>query len=270
MNFKHLLLCSSLAQLLLSVAVADGTGSHDHKMDPNAVAATVNGKPIAKMTANRVAQQIAARGEQADPKRILEELINLELLTQEAEKIGLDKEPEVATALSLQYTQTMANAYLARISETIEISDEEIREEYDRQAANITTSEYNAAHILLESEADAIAVIEQLEKGSDFVALAKEKSTGPSGPNGGDLGWFQGSNMVPEFAQAVSEMQTGDVSTKPVKTQFGWHVIQLNETRGAAKPDFDSVRAGLFNTLMREKLAATVDSIRNTADVAIK
>ncbi len=270
MNVIKLFLSTTLALSPLSLAFADSHGDDGAKLDANAVAATVNGKPVAKVTAERVAQQIAARGEQADPNRILEELINLEILTQEAEKLNLDKEQDVATALNLQYTQTMANAYLAHFSGNFDVSDEEIRAEYDRQTSQTTSDEYNAAHILLESEDEAKNVIDELDKGADFAKLAKEKSTGPSGPNGGELGWFQAANMVPEFANAVSDMKAGETSTAPVKTQFGWHVIQLNETRGSPKPDLDSVRPSIMNALLRVKLAEHVEALRSAADITIK
>ena len=117
--------------------------------------------------------------------------------------------------------------------------------------------EYNAAHILVETEDEAKALVETLAGGADFAELAKEKSTGPSGPNGGDLGWFGLGRMVPEFEQAVVTMNVGDVS-EPVQTQFGWHVIKLEDTRTQDRPEFDEVRAELEETVRQEAVEAYI------------
>jgi len=254
---------------------ADGVGhSHDDEKktsDGAAIAAVVNGKPIYTLAAQRVAQQIKAQGQQADLNRIVEELINLEILTQAAEKLELNKELEVATALQLQYTQTMANAYLGAYSTDHVITEEQMRAEYDKQIAAMNSVEYKASHILMESEDIAIEVTAKINAGSEFADMAKEHSTGPTGPNGGDLGWFQPENMVPEFSAAVSQMEVGSVTAAPVQTQFGWHIIQLADKREAAKPDYsEPVKAGIRNTLIRDSLAAHVDKLRQEATVEIK
>ncbi len=235
------------------------------------IVATVNGKPVTKSSLDRVTEQLAAQGQQPDPKQIIDELINLEILTQEAEKQELDKTNDVATALHLQYTQTMANAYLGAFSKDLTISEEQMRAEYDKQIAALKVSEYKASHILLENEDDAKMIITELNNGGDFAALAKEHSTGPTGANGGDLGWFQPENMVPAFSAAVAELEKGSTSTAPVKTEFGWHVIKLDDTREAAKPDYSpAVKAGIQNTLLREALEKRVESLRSAATIEMK
>jgi len=235
------------------------------------IAATVNDRPVSQLVADRVIEQLKAQGQQSNNKQIIEELINLELLTQEAERLELDKKQEVATALHLQYTQTMANAYLASYSNDLKIDDEEIRAEYEKQISAMKASEFKASHILLDSEEDAKNVIKLLGEGNSFEDMAKEHSTGPTGANGGDLGWFQPENMVPEFSDAVAKLEKGQTSEAPVQTQFGWHIIKLVDTRAAAKPDFsDQVKAGIRNSLLREKLAAHVQSLRSSADIVIK
>jgi len=185
-----------------SIAIADGDKNHDHsnkaKMTASGdVTATVNGKPISALLADRVAEQLSAQGQNPNRQQIIEELINLEVLTQHAETIELNKNDEVATALHLQYTQTMANAYLAEYSNDLEITEDEIRAEYEKQIAELKVSEYNASHILLETEEDAKKIIAELQAGADFAELAKKHSTGPTGAKGGELGWFQPENMVP-------------------------------------------------------------------------
>ncbi len=254
---------------------ADGAGhSHDDEkktLDVAEIAAVVNGKPIYKLAAERVAEQIKAQGQEADINRIVEELVNLEILTQAAEKLAIDKAPEVAIALQLQYTQTMANAYLGAYSNDHVVTEEQMRAEYDKQIALLNSVEYKASHILLGNKEDAMEVSAKIAAGSDFADMAKEHSTGPTGPNGGDLGWFQAGSMVPEFGDALSQLDVGDITSEPVQTQFGWHIITLVDKREAAKPDYsEPVKAGIRNTLIRESLAAHVEKLRQDATVEIK
>ncbi|MBX2838993.1 MAG: peptidylprolyl isomerase [Gammaproteobacteria bacterium] len=234
---------------------------------PEGIVADVNGKPITQLALDTVMEQQQSAGASASAEDILNELINLELLTQEAEKAELDRNPAVATSLQLQYAQTMANAFLAEMSHEIEVSDEDIKKEYDRQTENLANSEYNARHILVDEETLGQELIDKLGDGADFAELAKEYSTGPTGANGGELGWFQGNTMVAEFTAGVENLEVGDVTSKPVQTQFGWHVIQLLDKRAAALPDFDSVKDGLRNVIIREKLNERIANIRSAADI---
>lgn len=231
------------------------------------VVAQVNTKPITQLALDTVMDQQKSAGTEAKMEDILNELINLELLTQEAEKQDLDKDPSIATSLQLQYSQTMANALLAKMSEDINVSDDDVRAEYARQTANLTNSEYKASHILVDDEELAKELIRKLGDGADFAELAKEHSTGPTGVSGGDLGWFQGNAMVPEFTAGVEPLVKGGITQTPVKTQFGWHVIKLDDKRNAALPDFDSVKEGLRNVLVREKLNEQIAQIRASADI---
>jgi len=255
-----------------SSAIADSKhGADNSGLASDQIVATVNGKPISKLSLERVTEQLAAQGQQPNRRQIIDELINLEILTQEAEKLELDKSDDVATALHLQYTQTMANAYLGTFSKDLSISEEEIRAEYEKQIAALKVSEYRASHILLESEEDANKVIDELNKGGDFAALAKQYSTGPTGESGGDLGWFQPENMVPEFSDAVAALEKGNTTKAPVQTEFGWHVIQLADTREAAKPDYSAaVKSGIQSTLLRDALSKRVDDLRNSATIEMQ
>ena len=273
MTTQKLLLPMAASLLLLqSVAVADAKhDSHASELSADQIIAKVNGKNISALALKRVTEQLEAQGQQPNRNQILDELINLEILTQEAEKLELNKTDDVATALHLQYTQTMANAYLGAFSKELSIDEEQIRAEYDKQIAAMQVSEYKASHILLENEDDARNIIAELEKGADFAALAKEHSTGPTGANGGDLGWFQPENMVPAFSAAVAALEKGKSSTEPVRTEFGWHVIMLADTREGAKPDYSpAVKAGIESTLLREALAERVDSLRNAAKIEMQ
>lgn len=156
-----------------------------------------------------------------------------------------------------------------RVMEMLEeaVTEAEVQEVYDLTYANAEPQqEYNASHILVETEEKAQELIAELEGGADFAELAQEHSTGPSAPNGGQLGWFGKGTMVPEFQNAVEDMAAGAVS-EPVQTQFGWHVIKLNETRDTEPPSLDEVRADIVGQLNQEAIEALLASLRADADV---
>jgi len=256
--------------LLLSACLALPVNAVAQNADdqlPEGVLASVNGRPIPQISVDNVAQQIVEAGQEADSAQILDELINLEVLTQAAEKLDLDKEPEISATLQLQYIQTMANAYLARKGADMTFTDEQLRSEYDAQSANVDRSEYLASHILLETPEDALEVLAELDSGKAFAEAAAEYSIDPSGENGGDLGWFVGSTMVPEFAAAIATMQVGEVSREPVKSEFGYHIINLIDRRDAALPDFNSVKSGLTNLATRRALAEHVEELKAAANI---
>ncbi|WP_299877389.1 peptidylprolyl isomerase [uncultured Sulfitobacter sp.] len=147
------------------------------------------------------------------------------------------------------------------------LSEDDVQAAYDEQYANAEAGEeYNASHILVETEEAAIALKEELDSGADFAALAREKSTGPSGPGGGSLGWFGKGMMVPSFEAAVVAMEPGAVSD-PVQTQFGWHVIKLNETRKTEAPSLESVREELELQLRQTRVQTTIEDVTAAADV---
>lgn len=201
---------------------------------------------------------------------ILDQMIQQEALSQalgddlsRSDRLGIENELRaLRAAIVLQGAAEAA------------VTDEALQEAYDARFADATpATEYNANHILVETEDEAKALIAELEGGADFETLAKEHSTGPSGPNGGALGWFGLGMMVPEFEQAVVALEAGAISG-PVQTQFGWHVIKLNETRLAEAPTLDQMREELTNeiqeTAVREaidSLTGAVDVVRNEADI---
>lgn len=258
---------SSCLLFVCAAAVAQGGADPDL---PEGVLASVNGRPIPKLSVDNVAQQITESGQQAEPDRILEELINLEVLTQAAEALNLDKQEDISATLQLQYTQTMANAYLARKSAEMSFSDEQLRAEYDEQSATVDRAEFRASHILVESEESAREVLEKLSDGEEFIELASEFSVDPTGENGGDLGWFQSATMIPEFADAVSTMAVGDVSKNPVQSEFGYHIIKLVDRRDAALPDFNAVKSGLTNLAVRKALTKHVDELKAAAEIKLR
>lgn len=196
---------------------------------------------------------------------IVDQLIDQELLAREA-PTG-DATPK---RLQLEMT-TERRALLARhtIDEVrgAEVSDADIQAAYDEVVAGIPVeTEYNASHILVATEDEAKALVEELNGGADFATLAAEKSTGPSGPNGGQLGWFGKGAMVPEFEAVVLALEVGTIS-EPVQTQFGWHVVRLNETREKPAPTLEQLRQDLVSQILQTRLEAKVAELRAAAEV---
>lgn len=196
---------------------------------------------------------------------IVDQLVDQELLSRE---VGPESDFPRAVQLALENER---RALLARETITASmaepVEEAEIVAAYEAAIGSLPTErEYNASHILLESEADALAVIETLNGGADFAEQAKERSTGPSGPNGGELGWFSTGAMVPEFETAVIALEPGEISA-PVQTQFGWHVIKMNETRDKAKPTLEETRGELENQVRQTRLQARIDALRAAAAV---
>lgn len=148
------------------------------------------------------------------------------------------------------------------------VSDEAVQALYEQTyLQGEATEEFNASHILVETEEEAAAIVEELNGGADFATVAREKSTGPSGPNGGQLGWFAAGMMVPEFQTAVETLDVGAISG-PVQTQFGWHVIILNEKRNKAAPELDAVRAEIESQLSQQAVTQEIDELTSSADVS--
>jgi len=194
---------------------------------------------------------------------IIDRLVNLKVLAEAAETRGLTSERTVAVELEIQRQQLLAQTLVNRFVEENPPTDAEVRAEYDASRSQFETVEHKARHILVESEEEAAALIEQLNGGADFAELAKEHSIDPAASNGGDLGWFTSSSMVAPFAQAVEAMEVGSHSSSPVQTQFGWHVILLEDRRTMDAPALDAVRTELSNRITQRKIAAFIDSLRS-------
>lgn len=194
---------------------------------------------------------------------LLEQLVQQEVLAAVAEQdIGLTER----LGLENERRAFLAATLIERVGNT-PIAAADLQAAYDAQFGSVgPITEYNASHILLDTEDDAQAVIAALAEGADFAELARERSTGPSGPNGGALGWFTAGMMVPTFEQAVFSLSVGEVSA-PVETQFGWHVILLNETRDQAPPAIEDVRAELEDGLRRARVEATMQELTAAAEI---
>jgi len=230
------------------------------------IAATVNSTIISKDELNHF-KQIKGNPQVPDDK-ILDEMIATELLREEAIKAGIADKSDVRFQIKLQESELLARLLMREKFGSISFSEDQLKAAYDEQMLNSASREFKARHILLKTEDEAKAVIEAIRNGGDFVALAKERSTGPSGPNGGDLGWFQASRMVPPFADAVKLMNKGDVSVTPVQTDFGFHVIKLDDTREIDKPSFESKRDEIQQTLIREAINNYIQEVQAAATIS--
>ncbi|MEE3359252.1 MAG: peptidylprolyl isomerase [Pseudomonadota bacterium] len=194
---------------------------------------------------------------------ILDQLVQQEVLAQQPEAVETNR---VQLALENERRALIASERLAVLSEGV-ATDEAVEAKYAELFGSVEPRlEYNANHILVETEEEAAALVAELEGGADFEALAKEKSTGPSGPSGGALGWFGEGQMVAPFEQAVMELEVGAVSG-PVQTQFGWHVIKLNETREQGAPALEDVREQIVAELEREGVQLLIKGFVDGADV---
>ncbi|HIO03006.1 MAG TPA: peptidylprolyl isomerase [Alphaproteobacteria bacterium] len=228
------------------------------------VLAMVNGVPVTEKALQRFTAQ--QKSKVTDPQILLNQLVALEILSQEAVTNGLDQHTDVKDALEFQKRAVLASMMMRTYMSTEKVSEEEVRAAYDAKAAT-AGQEYNARHILLETEVQATEVIGLLDSGSDFSELAKEKSTGPSGAAGGTLGWFANGQMVAPFYEATKAMEKGSYSKTPVNTEFGWHVIMLDDVRDTTLPEFDQVKARLVDSMMQMKMEQYVQAMRATAEV---
>ncbi len=234
------------------------------------VVATVNGSPITRAVLDVYSGQRMAKGaEEATPETMLNELITLELMRQEADSKGLGSQPVVVASIDQLQRSALAGAAIKDFMDKNPVQDEAIKTYYDQNIA-APGKEYQARHILVEKEDDAKNIISLLDTGTDFSELAKEKSTDSSGASGGELGWFSPGQMVKEFADAAAALEKGSYTKTPVKTQFGWHVILLEDVRDSTPPPFDDVKDRLKMGLANQELQKHIQQIRETAKIEIK
>ena len=231
-------------------------------------AATVNGAEISNdvfdMYLESRIQKPAAQASADEREDILTELKDLYLLTTQERAKELAEDPLTKAQLELQSRGILAQAVAADFLATHAATDDEIKAAYEEQLKLVPPLEYKARHILVETQGEAQSLIADLDSGTDFAELAKEKSTGPSGPNGGDLGWFSPNQMVQPFSQAVSKLENGAFTKEPVQTQFGWHVILREDSRDTAPPTLESVRDMVKQRIEQDKLQKYLEDLRAT------
>jgi peptidyl-prolyl cis-trans isomerase C len=232
------------------VAIVDGTPISRDSFD-DYLKGLLRGKPVADATAD-------------ERNQVLDQMINMQLLATLAEKDGLQNDPEVATRIALVRTQILADADAQKYVKNNEPSDQELHAAYD---AATDKTEYHASHILVASKEKAEQLIKKLKGGAKFDEVAKAESTDPSKANGGDLGWFTTSRMVKPFGDAVKALKKGEITPEPVQTQYGWHIIRLEDTRDAP---FEQMKAQLTNGIMQKKFLAYVDDLKKNAKIEKK
>lgn len=240
---------------------------------PETVIGTVAGEEITEGDIRLTIQELESQlGDVPAPQKrfaAMMALIDIKLLADKADEEGVDDSDEFQRRLTFLRDRALHNSYFE--NQVIgAVTDEEVRARYDSEvAATPPTNETRARHILVETEEEAKAIIEELAGGADFEALAQEKSTGPSGPSGGDLGYFGPGRMVPEFDAAANALDVGGVSSEPVKTQFGYHVIKVEDRRPVQPPAFDQVEGQIRGIVLREKYFNLMQELRGAAAVDI-
>jgi peptidyl-prolyl cis-trans isomerase C len=228
---------------------------------PDAAAvATVNGTPISRATydiyVKSLLQQSGKTAADLNPEQksqVLDELIGMQLISAEAVKDGLDKDPDVVARLDLLRMRVLTDAQSQKFLKDKEPTDAELHAQYDTAVGNLATKE------------KAQELIKKIKAGAKFEDVAKAESTDSSKTNGGDLGWFTPSRMAKPFGDAVKTLKKGEMTQEPVQTQFGWHIIKIDDVREATPPPFDQVKQQLANQIIQKKLLAYVDSLKKSA-----
>lgn len=232
---------------------------------------TVNGKKIDSEMVDTfllaVTGKPAAEATKEQRDTLVDQLVSMTLAAQAAEKDGLAKDADVQSRIDLLRTQILAEAASDKYAKSHPVSDDEVKKEYDSQVA-MMPKEYKARHILVEKKETAESIIRELDAGGDFAKLAKSESKDPgSAANGGDLGWFPAQSMVKPFSDALATLEKGATTKSPVQTQYGWHVIQLEDTRAPEAPAFDDVKEQVKMLAQRKNLQAYLDELRKTAKI---
>ena len=235
---------------------------------------TVNGKDIWLDDVLRAAERLPEEFQQTPLEnyyaQLVADIIDSQLAATAARNDGFNQKPEIADAMKMAANRVLAESWLAE-KVRADVNETAIQNAYDKYVADTASREQvTASHILLETAADAKAVIAALQNGGDFAALAKEKSTGPSGPNGGALGTFGRGQMVPAFETAAFDLAIGSYSDTPVQTQFGWHVIKVDGKDIAPAPDLESMRAQLANNLTTQALGRLLEELRASQDIQLR
>lgn len=257
---NHLISAALIGTLALPASAQDA--------GPDTVVATVNGETITVTHILDIRRQLPPEYQNLDDATLFNG-IRQQLIQQRVLAGALEVKPDwLDEAIENQTASILAGVKIEQLGNT-SVTEEAVQAAYDEQFGNFEGArEFNASHILVETEEEALSLIEQLEGGADFAALAQEFSTGPSGPRGGELGWFGQGMMVPPFEAAVMELDVGGVS-EPVQTQFGWHVVTLNDTRTTAPPSLEDVRADIEGQLASAALQDAMAALTDNADIDV-
>jgi len=271
MNFMKSGIILASAASLLALGACNRAGDAGSK---SPAAATVNGTAISQRTVDMLVKQSAGSGRPNAPdarKTIIDQLALQFVVAEEAVKKGLDKTPEVAEQIEAIRHSVLANAYVEDFIKNNPVTDEMVKAEYERIKATVSGTEYKARHILVEKEAEAKDIIARLKKDpAAFAKLATEKSKDQgSRARGGDLGWFDLQRMVPEFGAAASKLEKGKFTQEPVRTQFGYHVILLEDSKPIQAPPLEEVKAQLTQQLQQKNLKTQLDALKAKAKIEV-
>ena len=255
---------SILAFLLFSIMFLKATQAQNIP-----IVANVNNEDISLETMihamNELPPEIQSQPFMSYYEDLLERVIDIKLFAQEGKKMKLDEEPSVRAAIDFVIEKVLMQAFLSKYVQE-NIKEENLKSSYNNFIADETSrEEIKASHILIDTESEAIDVINMLNDGDDFAELAKNKSTGPSGPSGGDLGWFKRGQMVPPFEKAAFSLNKNEISQRPVQTQFGWHVIKIFDKRIPEAPSYESMKSKLIQDLERKIVSKKIQDLRNDA-----
>jgi peptidyl-prolyl cis-trans isomerase C len=237
--------------------------------------AIVNGTPISRTDYDVYVKSLLQGKPQTEltPEQkgqVLDEMITMQLVSAQALKEGLEKDPDVAARLEVLRMRVLADGESQKYLKGKEPTDAELHAEYDTAISSMDKTEYHARHILVASKEQADAAIKKIKGGAKFEDVAKAESTDNSKTSGGDLGWFTLARMVKPFGDAVKGLKKGEITPEPVQTQFGWHVIKLEDTREVAPPPFEQVKAQVTNGVIQKKLQAYVEDLKKTAKIEKK
>ncbi len=255
---------SILAFLLFSIIFLKATQAQNIP-----IVANVNNEDISLETMihamNELPPEIQSQPFMSYYEDLLERVIDIKLFAQEGKKMKLDEDLSVRAAIDFVIEKVLMQAFLSKYVQE-NIKEENLKASYNNFIADETSrEEIKASHILIDTESEAIDVIKMLDDGDDFAELAKNKSTGPSGPSGGDLGWFKRGQMVPPFEKAAFSLNKNEVSKRPVQTQFGWHVIKVFDKRIPEAPSYESMKSKLIQDLERKIVSKKIQDLRNDA-----
>ncbi len=269
---KKSFIAASAPALLLATLLALPMASQAQNV------AIVNGKAVPKARVDAFIKQIqaqaAGQGQQLPPdldQRVRDKIVMDEIFSQEAEKRGLAATPEYKLQMEQARQAVLMQALLSDYAKKNSVTDADMKAEYDKFKAQSSGTEYRARHILVEKEDEAKALIAQIKAGGNFEELAKKNSKDPgSGANGGDLDFAAPGSYVPEFSQAMVKLKKGEMTQEPVKSQFGYHIIKLDDTREAQFPPFEEVKPQIKQRLEQQRLAAFRDEVRAKAKTDYK
>ena len=268
MNYARIL---AVAGVLATLAACQPKGASTSSADTSPTLATVNGTAITQNFFDFYIKAISGKTTSAltsdQQSTALDNLIRAELVAQQAVKDGVDTNSDTVNQLELTRLNVLQQAVAESYLKDKRPSEQDLHAEYETQVAALPKLEYHARHILVATEPFAQRVVERLEKGDKFEDIAKKESMDSSKDNGGDLGWFTPDRMVKQFADAVVELKPGDYTHKPVQTQYGWHVIQLVETRPLSPPPYDQVKQRLDQMVEAKKFKAFTDDLVSKAKI---